>query len=170
MLKLYDRILFKDMIKYGLPVIVGELFWGIGLSAHSAILGHMGEAVVAANSICNVLHQFALSSKALVKFFAVCGVITAAFLLSVSGPFFSFYSLQPATLRLAKHFMLAYAFITMFRAVSAPIIGGILWGSGDTRFAATVDISFLWCLLPIGFMAAFKWHWNPALVLVILRL
>lgn len=198
MLKLYDRILFKDMIKYGLPVIVGELFWGIGLSAHSAILGHMGEAVVAANSICNVLHQFALSfvqgvgsasavimgryigagefdmakkaSKALVKFFAVCGVITAVFLLSVSGPFFSFYSLQPATLKLAKHFMLAYAFITMFRAVSAPIIGGILWGSGDTRFAATVDISFLWCLLPIGFMAAFKWHWNPALVLVILRL
>ncbi len=27
MLKLYDRILFKDMIKYGLPVIIGELFW-----------------------------------------------------------------------------------------------------------------------------------------------
>ena len=198
MLKLYSRILFKDMIKYGLPVIVGELFWGVGLSAHSAILGHMGEAVVAANSICNVLHQFALSfvqgvgsasavimggyigageignakkaSKALVKFFAICGVITAVFLLSVSNSFFSFYNLQPTTLKLAKQFMLTYAFITMFRAVSAPIIGGILWGSGDTKFAAMVDISFLWCLLPLGFIAAFKWHWNPALVLVILRL
>lgn len=198
MLKLYDRILFRDMIKYGLPVMIGELFWGIGLSVHSAILGHMGEAVVAANSICNVLHQFALSfvqgvgsassvimgkyvgageyanakkaSKALIKFFTVCGAVTAILMLVVSEPFFSFYDLQPSTLTLARHFMLTYAFITMFRSIAAPIIGGILWGSGDTKFAATVDISFLWSLIPLGFLAAFKWHWNPAMVLILLRL
>lgn len=198
MLKFYDKILFKDMIKYGLPVMIGELFWGLGLSVHSAILGHMGEAVVAANSICNVLHQFALSfvmgvgsassvimgkyvgageyenakkaARALVKFFAVCGVITAAFMMIVSEPFFSFYELQPSTLTLARYFMVAYAFITMFRAVAAPIIGGILWGSGDTKFAATVDITFLWGLIPLGFLAAFKWNWNPAWVLILLRL
>lgn len=198
MLKLYDKILFKDMIKYGLPVMIGELFWGLGLSVHSAILGHMGEAVVAANSICNVLHQFALSfvqgvgsassvimgkyvgageyeearkaSKALVKFFAVCGAITAVLMIVVSEPFFSFYDLQPSTLTLARYFMFTYAFITMFRSVAAPIIGGILWGSGDTKFAAAVDISFLWGLIPLGFLAAFKWHWNPAMVLILLRL
>lgn len=198
MLKMFDKILFKDMIKYGLPVLIGELSWGTGLSAHSVILGHMGEAAVAANSICNVLHQFALSfvqglgsssavimgqyigagktatarraAKALVKFFAICGIFTAAFMLIVSKPFFSFYELKDNTLILAKQFMIVYAFITMFRSVANPVIGGILWGSGDTRFASTVETLFLWSAIPIGAIAGLKWHWNPAIVLLILRL
>ena len=42
--------------------------------------------------------------------------------------------------------------------------------SVDTKFAATVDITFLWGLIPLGFLAAFKWNWNPAWVLILLRL
>lgn len=198
MFHLHDRALLKDIVKYGLPVAAGELFWGLGLAVHSVILGHMGQAAVAANSICNVLHQFVLSfvqglggssavimggiigsgdlkkarnaSKALVKMFTVCGILTAAFMLLVSGPFLSFYQLEPQTLGMAKKFMFVYAVITMFRAIASPTISGIFWGSGDTHFAAIVDILFLWIMIPIGLYAAFVFHLAPPLVLLILRL
>lgn len=198
MIKLYDRDILNDMIKYGLPVTMGEFLWGLGVTVHSVILGHMGAAAVAANSICNVLHQFVLSfvqglgsssavvignfvgagkydaakkaSTALVKIFVVCAVCTAVFMLSVSGPFFRFYHLEDETLALAKRFMLTYAVITMFRAIASPIIVGIFWGGGDTIFATKVDMGFLWALVPFGAAAAFVFHLDPALVLLILRL
>lgn len=198
MLKYFDGQLLKDMMKYGLPVTMGETFWGLGLAVHSAILGHMGEMVVAANSICNVLHQFSLSfvqglgsstavimggyigagliekakdsRKAFVKTYIVCGFINTLFMLAIAKPIFSLYTLQPETLVLAKQFLYTYAFITFFRSIVSPIIGGILWGGGDTKFSAFVDITFLWGLIPVGYLAAFKWHMNPAAVLIILRL
>lgn len=198
MMRYFDIILLKDMIRYGLPVTLGETFWGLGLTVHSAILGHMGEMVVAANSICNVLHQFSLSfvqglgsstavimggyigagliekakkaTKAFVKTYVICGFFNTIFMLAISKPIFSIYTLQPETLHLAKEFLYTYAFITFFRSIVSPIIGGILWGGGDTRFSAFVDITFLWALIPFGYLAAFRWDLNPAAVLIILRL
>lgn len=198
MLKLHDQKILKNLIKYGLPVTVGEFLWGLGVTVHSVILGHMGAVAVAANSICNVLHQFVLSfvqglgsssavvignfvgagkydyakkaSHALVKLFIVCAILTAVFMLAVSEPFFRFYDLTDGTLALARRFMLTYAVITMFRAVASPIIVGIFWGGGDTIFATKVDMGFLWALVPFGVMAAFVLHLDPALVLLILRL
>lgn len=198
MLKLFDRVLFKDLMKYGLPVTAGEFLWGFGVTIHSVILGHMGAAAVAANGICNVMHQFVLSfvqgmgsassvimgnyvgagkygyakkvSKVLVKLYAVCGITTAAFMLIVMEPFFSFYQLRTDTLALARRFMIVYAVITVFRSVVSPIISGIFWGSGDTVFATKVDMGFLWALIPAGFLAAFVFRMDPALVLLIMRL
>ena len=194
----FDRELMKDMVRYGLPVTLGELFWGLGVSVHSAILGHMGAVVVAANSICNVLHQLMMSlvqgigsaasvmignmvgareyeearkaSWILVRIFAVCGLVTGGLLLLVMEPFFTFYSLTQETLALARQFMVVYGVITAFRSVAGPTLCGIFWGSGDTRFSAAVDMTFLWCLVPVGAAAAFLLHLNPALVLLILRL
>lgn len=193
----FDRKLFRDMIRYGLPVTMGELFWGLGVSVHSAILGHMGAVVVAANSICNVLHQLMMAlvqgigsassviignfvgakeydqakkaANVLVKIFAVCGVFSGGLLLLLMEPFFGFYSLTQETLLLARQFMVVYAVITAFRSVAGPTLCGIFWGSGDTRFSAIVDISILWLLVPVGAAAAFLLHLNPAVVLMILR-
>lgn len=53
---------------------------------------------------------------------------------------------------------------------TSPIIAGILICSGDTKFAAIIDVFFLWLLLPIGAIIAFKFNVNPVLVLLFLRL
>lgn len=197
MILLFDKKLMKDMVRYGLPVTCGEFLWGLGVSVHCAILGHMGATAVAANSICNVLHQFVLSlvqgigsataviigayvgakefdlakkaSKVLVRMFAICGVLMAIFMMAVSEPFFAFYSLKSDTLILARQFMIVYAVITFFRSVAGPTLCGIFWGSGDTAFSAKVDMGFLWGLVPFGLIAAFVLHLSPAVVLFILR-
>ena len=53
--------LARDLVRYGLPVMLNELLWSVAISMHSVILGHMSSDIVAANSICNVMFQMATS-------------------------------------------------------------------------------------------------------------
>ena len=54
-----DKALLGDYVKTSLPVAFNEIAWGFSTSVHAAILGRMGAAVVAANSIVNVVTQLA---------------------------------------------------------------------------------------------------------------
>ncbi len=58
-LKLLDKVMFKDFIKVSTPIILNEFFWAIGSSMICIIVARMGTNVVAANSINNVVNQFA---------------------------------------------------------------------------------------------------------------
>ena len=55
-----EKALMKDFKIYALPVILNELAWGTGISAIAAIIGHLGSAAVAANSITQVTRQLAI--------------------------------------------------------------------------------------------------------------
>ena len=54
-----DRELFRDFMKYALPVVANEIMWGLGTAANTAILGHLGSSAVAANSVAQVARQLA---------------------------------------------------------------------------------------------------------------
>jgi putative MATE family efflux protein len=56
-LGLYDAGILKDFFKYGIPVILGDILWGIAGNAQIAILGRLGTGVLAANTIAANLHQ-----------------------------------------------------------------------------------------------------------------
>lgn len=59
---LFDKLLLKDLIYHGSPVVVNEVMWSIGISVQAAILGHITYSAgdpVAANSICGVVQQLA---------------------------------------------------------------------------------------------------------------
>ena len=56
-----DALLRKDFIKYGLPIVGGNVVWSINLMANSAILGHLpgADAVVTAASVANTMNSLA---------------------------------------------------------------------------------------------------------------
>lgn len=56
--KKVDKIILNDYISICTPVLCNELFWSIGASMISVVVGRMGTDVVAANSINGVAHQF----------------------------------------------------------------------------------------------------------------
>ena len=197
MLKFKDKTLLKEMLKYGMPVVYNELLWGIGISIHAVILGHLSSSVVAANSICNVIYQMSTSfilgvanassvvmgktigsgdkdeainiKNKLLFIYLILGITTASVLLLIKNPVISLYNIEDTTKTLANNLMYIYAFHILFQAFTSPIIAGILRGGGDTKFAAVIDVIFLWLLLPLGFVAAFKFNINPILVLLLLR-
>lgn len=59
---LFDKLLLKDLLKHGSPVVVNEVMWSLGISVQASILGHISYSAgdpVAANSICGIVQQLA---------------------------------------------------------------------------------------------------------------
>ncbi|RPF48199.1 putative MATE family efflux protein [Hydrogenoanaerobacterium saccharovorans] len=194
----FDKDLMQDLIRYGMPVMINEFLWAVGVSVHSVILGHISASVVAANSICNVVYQLATSFifgvgsatavitgniigsgdipylqscvKKFKKLYFFLGVASALLLILLKKPVLSIYNIEPQTLDFANQLMVAYAFAIFFMAYTCPLITGIFRGSGDTRFAALVDIGCLWCVIPIGAVAAFVFHLPPLIVFACLKM
>ena len=54
-----DRVLAKDYLIYAMPVVLNEMMWGLGVSANTAVIGHLGSAAVASNSVAQVARQLA---------------------------------------------------------------------------------------------------------------
>lgn len=50
-----NYILLKDFFKYGFPVMLGDIFWGINLAVQSAIIGRLGPIALASVSIANTV-------------------------------------------------------------------------------------------------------------------
>lgn len=49
-------LLKKDFIKYGLPLVAGEVIWAINMLANSAIMGQYGKEAIAAVSVTNMMN------------------------------------------------------------------------------------------------------------------
>ena len=49
-----DKVLLKDFAVYSMPVVLNELMWGLGTSANTAVIGHLGSAAVAACNSRNI--------------------------------------------------------------------------------------------------------------------
>ena len=200
MLRQMEPVLLKDMLHYGLPVMINELLWGAAHSLHVVILGHMeaGVEAVAANSICSVVFQMSMSfiigrssasavvigktvgqgdlqqtsryAHKLLRVYFCVGLALFGLILLLREPVIQFYKIEPQTIAMAQQFMVVYAIVIFCTGFCHPLITGILRGGGDIMYAAVADAGCLWLFLPIGAAAAFVFHATPPLVYLVLRL
>ncbi|ERT46820.1 MATE family efflux transporter [Fusobacterium polymorphum] len=171
-IKSLDPILKKDFIKYSAPTMMNELLWAGGTAAGIAILGRLGNSIVAANSITSVVRQlamvfaFGLANTAAImvgkeigkKDFNTAEIYAKKLLL------YSFLSslLGIALLLIAKPFIIKkfalnlevedYLNLTLnilfyyipLQSISAVLIVGVFRAGGDTKFALVADVLPLW--------------------------
>nr|WP_243196582.1 MATE family efflux transporter [[Eubacterium] tenue] len=197
-LKLLDKVMFKDFIKVSTPIILNEFFWAIGSSMICIIVARMGTNVVTANSINNVLNQFAtlfmhgLSSassviigntvgegykqKVMEYANAICvlsifmGILAGLTIYFLRPIAVNLYNIYDDTKAIACEIMIVTSIVSIFRALSANILMGILRGGGDNRFVFWLEMSFLWFIaIPLGFIAAFILKLPIVLVFLIIR-
>ena len=192
-----DKILFSDFMRYALPVVVNEVLWGLGTAANTAILGHMGSAAVAANSVAQVARQlatvvsFGLSSAAAIylgktigerKFdharayakrfiilSVVMGVIGGGLILIASPVVISFLSLSATARYYLKMMFYVMSYFVIAQAFNTTMVVGIFRSGGDTKFGLIMDVSTMWgCSILLGALAAFVLHWSVPAVYVLL--
>ena len=171
-IKSLDPILKKDFIKYSAPTMMNELLWAGGTAAGIAILGRLGNSIVAANSITSVVRQlamvfaFGLANTAAImvgkeigkKDFHTAEIYAKKLLL------YSFLSslLGVALLFVVKPFIIKkfalnaevedYLNLTLnilfyyipLQSISAVLIVGVFRAGGDTKFALVADVLPLW--------------------------
>ena len=188
-----------EYIRISIPVLVSDTLLGIGISAVSVVMGHIGSAFVAANSITMVTQQLSTivmqgisqascavtgitlgngdvrkAQEQGVTFAAIgliVGLIGCAFIFLLRGPIIHAYKITPETQKLAYELMDAVAITVIFLALNNILTKGVLRGGGDTRFLMVADILFLWCVsIPLGALAGLVWHWPAFWIYIMLKI
>lgn len=185
-------------IRVTTPIFLNELFWTIGSSTISIIVARMGTKVVAANSINNIVYQFALLfiqglssassviigntiGKGLYKkvkeyantiaILSLISGIMAAIVVYVTRLFIvDIYNVSIQTKLIAKDIMIATAICIFFRALGSTLMMGVLRGAGDNKFVFKYEMIFMWCVaIPLGFIGVFYFKFNVPTVFLLLK-
>jgi putative MATE family efflux protein len=192
-----DKVLFKDFLVFSLPVVLNELMWGLGTSMNTAIMGHLGKAVVAANSVAQVVRQlvtvvgFGMSSvtaivigktigqgdmKAaetyggyFVRLSIVLGVIGAGIVLLLRPILMNQMELTTTAQGYLSMMMLVMSYFVICQTYNTTMIVGIFRGGGDTKIGLIMDMTSMWCgSIVFGALAAFVWKLPITIVYMIL--
>ncbi len=180
----HDAIMFKDYLKYSLPVVGNEIMWACGISLQAAILGKLSSQILAANSIAMVLQQLATlitfgtgsaacvlvgkkigegnvedarsTASTIMIWSVVLGIIGTITIILLRKPFVNIYNITPSTKVLAKNLLIITAVMVFFISISVNSIVGVLRGAGDTKFTFRLEMTALWFFaIPIGAVAGF---------------
>ena len=169
-----DKAMLKDYSFYGLPVGITDAQWALIGMLKAAIIGQMGGAFMAANSIANsmanlsTLFTFGLAggaavvvgkavgkgdyetakeySRTIQLMFLVIGLIMAGIVYSLRAPFVSMYgsTANPDVYKLSLQLTAIVAVTMIGTSYHASCFVGINRGGGDSRFVALVDMICGW--------------------------
>lgn len=181
------RALLPEYVRIGLPVLISDTLLGLGNSMVSVVMGHMGAAFVAANSITSVTQQLStvftsgvgqaasiLTGNTLgegrveqarsqgytfAAMGAAIGAVCSCIIWLISEPVIGSYNIAPETREIAMQLMHSVAMMTFFLCLNSILTKGVLRGGGDTRFLMVADVFFLWVVsVPLGAAAGLIWH------------
>ena len=193
-----DFLLVKNYFKIGFPVLMSNMIWGIAMAIQTSILGHMGSAAIAANSVATTLFQivsvisFGMAgpsctiigktigegneqkvrqyAKTMQFIYLIGGICTGLILFSLKDLIVGFYDISGEAKALSLQFITALSVTVCGTAYQMPVLTGIVRGGGDTRFVLINDTIFMWLLvLPASALAAFVFHFSPLVVFICLK-
>jgi putative MATE family efflux protein len=179
-----DRLLRRDFIRYGLPLVAGQVIWSINMMGNSMIMGRFDQYVIAAVSIANTLNTLAfvtmngmasavgiITGKTIgagktelmkeyarttqILFFGV-GLLTGATVFLLKTPFISMYSeITPETAGYARQFCSVLSVTSVGSCYQAACLFGLVKSGGDIDFVFRNDTIFvLLVVLPSALVAA----------------
>ncbi len=167
-------VLFKDFIKISAPAVINDLVWGGAASTFTAILGHIGDDMVAANAVAVmvvnmgaiVCRGFANATTIIVsqtlgenrmedtKVYAsrmlwltfVVSLLGCGVILAIRPLMLRFYSdkLTPTALSYLGILMIMTTWRLVGEAVNTCLICGCFRGGGDSKFGMILDTIFMW--------------------------
>ncbi|MBQ7917145.1 MAG: MATE family efflux transporter [Firmicutes bacterium] len=187
-----DRLLRKDFIRNGIPIVGGNVVWSINLMTHTAIFGRFPETVTSAVSVANTMNTLGyvamngMSSavgiitgktvgagkKELMKeyartvqlLFLGLGFLTGGTIFLLKGPFVGLYTgISAEAAKHALQFMTVMSVTFVGTCYQAACLAGLVKAGGDVSFVFRNDTIFVFCVvLPSAIIAA--WLGAPAWV------
>ncbi len=179
-----NKLLQKDFIRYGAPIMAGEIVWAINTITQSGILGHYSKAVISASSIAGNMHNLVyiwvrglasavgvITGKTVgagnvekvkeyarttqVLFLGV-GAFTASFILLIRVPFASMFAVSEQALQYAGQFLIVMAVSMLGTCYQMPCLSGLVKSGGDISFVFKNDTFHVFCIvLPSALIASY---------------
>ena len=189
----------RDFLKCSIPHLINSMVWGIGTTLYSVIIGHLGTAITAANSVATIVRQLAISvcrglgqggeimlanilgsgdlvkgkkyGRRLSRLSILCGLVCAVLALIFGGVLSHFMTLSDAARADLNVMIWICAFYMLAQCINVVVVCGVFTAGGDTAFDAySVAVTMWLIILPLAAMAAFWWKWPPLVVYFILSL
>ena len=191
--------MLRPYVRYSVPVIVSDFLLGLGNTAVSVVIGHMGESFTAANAV--VAQTVRLSTVAnqgisnaggvmtgntlgrgdrdtayrqgvtFLMLSVLMGLLASVIILAVCPLVIGAYDFLPETRDIAYQLMYSVAIMVVFQATQSMLTKGILRNGGDTRFLMVADIAFMWLAsVPLGALAAYVWGMSPFWIYALLKI
>lgn len=194
-----NKILFRDFVKFSLPALGNEIVWGAAFAMYSVILGHLGEEIVATNSVVSVIRNLAsvlcfgmayggaillgkemgsgnlsgakTDASHLWKSTIFAGLIGGLTIVFSYPIMIHIGHLSENSIRMLKWILLINGFSIFGASVNTVFICGIFRAGGDAKFGFYVDSIIMWAVsVPLGLICAFVLHLSPVIVYLILFL
>ena len=102
--------------------------------------------------------------------FVGLGLILGAALFVLRIPLLAIYRISEETRALANAFLIIQSVVICTMSYQMPTNAGILRGGGDTKYALILDLISFWLIvIPISYLAAFRWGLSPVIVVILLN-
>lgn len=192
------KALLGEYFTICIPVLISDAILAFGNNAVAMVIGHLGVAFAAANSITAVTQQLStvviqgisqagaiVTGKTLgmgerertmeqgylfLGLGIVFGLLSAGFIMLFSGYIIGFYDITEEAKTIAKELMIAISIIIVFQATNSIMTKGVLRGGGDTKMLMLTDNIFLWVVsIPLGVLAGFYWGLSPFYIYIFLK-
>lgn len=178
-----DKSLLRDMIKYGMPIIAGQLVWATNMMASAAIMGRQTAAgAVTAMSIANTINSLAYVvmngmasavgiitgktigaglgdkmreyAKTVQIIFLTLGIVTGLSVFLIRDPFISLYAVSEAAVAEATKYINVLSITLVGTCYQAACLFGLVKSGGDISFVFKNDFIFVFfVVLPSAIVA-----------------
>ncbi len=181
-LRLKSSILAKDMLRHGIPIMLGEIVWSINTLYHSFIIGRYSEEIMSAFSITimmsNLIYVWAAGlasavgiitgktvgegkydlmkqyAKTVQVLFVIVGIFSGLIVFFLKTPFISLYNVTDYTAETASILMNVLAVVMAGTCYQMVGLAGLVKSGGDTAFVTINDsIHVFLIIIPSAFLA-----------------
>ena len=178
-----DKAILKDFIRYGAPLVAGQLVWGSNLIANSMILGRFSESVIAATSVTNTMNSMLymcltglsaavgittskkvgagdvgdikIYSRTVQILFVLMGLFTFGMLQLVRDPFISMFAISEDAMVYARQFITVLSFTAIGTCYESGCHQGLVKSGGDVSFVFKNDTIFVYgVIIPSGIITS----------------
>jgi len=193
----FGKLLFFDFVKYGTPIVAGQIVWGINLIVNSIVIGKFDEAVITGASLANTftsllqVSMYGISgavgiiigvtigqgklgrireySRTTQIILFLFGLLTSGIFLAVMKPFIGVYDISPEAEEFARRFILVLTVTCPFTFYQAGSQYGLIKAGGSVNYILLNETAFLFLLLiPAGIISA-NLGFSPLITFILLK-
>ena len=169
-------ILLQDFLKICAPAVANDVVWSLAASAFTAILGHIGDDMVAANAVAvmvvnigaiacrgfanattiiisqalgqNNLEAAKVYGKRMLQITIVVSLIGCGIILLVRPFIMDFYldKLSETAISYLGSIMIMTTWRLVGEGINTCLICGCFRGGGNSKFGMIIDTFFMWCV------------------------
>lgn len=196
-LKWRSKDITKDIIKISAPMLASGLAWGMSITIHSVIMGHLGSDATAASSITSVALEIVTcickgistgagimigkllgqnlfdKAKEYGRKFShisfVVGGIHSVLMLILIPVVTSFFILTETAKEYLIYMLIFNALYVFAYSINTIVVCGVFPAGGDSKYDATSVILATWCFaLPLALLGTFLFNWNVMVVYILM--